>query len=226
MVAADHLVVPRYQGIFHHHGIDLGDGTVAHYLEGREILKSPFEDFSRGLQCTTIQHEKSLDKKTTLNRAQSRIGEQNYNLLFNNCEHFANWCKIGHHRSNQLERLVQLSNVSLLGLGSLLSNSSISRLIVILRKEVLDQKSKEVAQNLFCKIEKITRNLELELNSNLKKTRIYYEENLSHSKGNINTFRQNKIITRSQTIADQISSLEDIKQRISLLVKHSDGKSE
>ena len=48
MAAADHLQAPRQHGLFNHHGIDLGDGTVAHYLEGREILRSPVEEFSRG----------------------------------------------------------------------------------------------------------------------------------------------------------------------------------
>ena len=38
MAAADHLQVPRQHGLFKHHGIDLGDGTVAHYLEGRETV--------------------------------------------------------------------------------------------------------------------------------------------------------------------------------------------
>ena len=32
MSAADHLQVPRQHGLFLHHGIDLGDGSVAHYL--------------------------------------------------------------------------------------------------------------------------------------------------------------------------------------------------
>lgn len=31
--------------------------------------------------------------KETLARARSRIGESNYNLFSNNCEHFALWCK-------------------------------------------------------------------------------------------------------------------------------------
>jgi len=43
LAAADHLQAPRQHGLFMHHGIDLGDGTVAHYLEGREILRSPRE---------------------------------------------------------------------------------------------------------------------------------------------------------------------------------------
>ncbi|MEY4356610.1 MAG: hypothetical protein RLZZ89_1678, partial [Cyanobacteriota bacterium] len=48
MAAADHLEVPRRHGLFMHHGIDLGDGTVVHYLEGKQILRSPLAEFSLG----------------------------------------------------------------------------------------------------------------------------------------------------------------------------------
>ena len=95
MVAADHLQVPRKHGLFQHHGIDLGDGTVAHYLEGREVIRSSFHDFCAGQDCTVIIHKSPSPSHLTLERAKSRMGEQKYNLLFNNCEHFANWCKTG-----------------------------------------------------------------------------------------------------------------------------------
>jgi hypothetical protein len=39
-------------------------------------------------------------------RAQSRLGEQKYNLLFNNCEHFASWCKTGISYSKQITNFV------------------------------------------------------------------------------------------------------------------------
>ena len=38
----------------------------------------------------------------TIKRAISRIGEEDYNLLINNCEHFAVWCKTGVARSYQI----------------------------------------------------------------------------------------------------------------------------
>ena len=82
MAAADHLQVPRQHGLFNHHGIDLGDGTVAHYLEGREILRSSTDDFSQGQPLTVIAHADASPTRVTLQRAMSRIGEQNYNLLF------------------------------------------------------------------------------------------------------------------------------------------------
>ena len=79
-------MVPRQHGLFMHHGIDLGDGSVAHYLEGREILRSPFNDFCRGQISTIVNHKNASSQGITLRRAISRIGEQRYNLLFNNLD--------------------------------------------------------------------------------------------------------------------------------------------
>ena len=42
----------------------------------------------------------------TVNRAISRVGEDKYNLLFNNCEHFAIWCKTGVSESYQVKRVI------------------------------------------------------------------------------------------------------------------------
>ncbi len=39
----------------------------------------------------------------TVERAKSRLGETKYNLAFNNCEHFALWCKTGLKESSQVE---------------------------------------------------------------------------------------------------------------------------
>ena len=44
--------------------------------------------------------------KETVKRARSRLGEKAYNLLFNNCEHFAFWCKYGTSKSVQVEKAV------------------------------------------------------------------------------------------------------------------------
>ncbi len=43
--------------------------------------------------------------KETVERAQSRLGEDKYNLAFNNCEHFALWCKTGLKESSQVDDL-------------------------------------------------------------------------------------------------------------------------
>jgi hypothetical protein len=32
----------------------------------------------------------------------SRLGEEDYKLIFNNCQHFARWCATGDHESEQV----------------------------------------------------------------------------------------------------------------------------
>lgn len=44
----------------------------------------------------------------TVQRARSKIGERQYNLVFNNCEHFAVWCKTGLSESRQINDLIRL----------------------------------------------------------------------------------------------------------------------
>jgi len=39
-------------------------------------------------------------------RAKSRLGERAYNLLLNNCEHFAIWCKTGKSESTQVQNFI------------------------------------------------------------------------------------------------------------------------
>lgn len=46
-------------------------------------------------------------------RARSRLGESRYSLVFNNCEHFVNWCIEGESRSQQVEAV--LTGASVLG---------------------------------------------------------------------------------------------------------------
>lgn len=48
----------------------------------------------------------------TLERARSRIGESKYNLITNNCEHFAIWCKTNLSKSEQVENLFSLIGIS------------------------------------------------------------------------------------------------------------------
>ena len=42
----------------------------------------------------------------TINRARSKLGEQGYDLLLNNCEHFAFWCKTGVAKSSQVDDIL------------------------------------------------------------------------------------------------------------------------
>lgn len=51
---------------------------------------------------------KLYSPQETIDRARIRVGEKKYNLIWNNCEHFAIWCKTGLNRSHQVERLLKI----------------------------------------------------------------------------------------------------------------------
>ncbi len=117
MARGDHLYVLRGYGAYTHHGIDCGDGTVIHYKEGDAIARTSMAFFSRGEQVgiqlygvddpSDSRSERLCQRAdVVIKRAESRIGERDYNLVFNNCEHFAIWCKTGRHRSEQVDRAV------------------------------------------------------------------------------------------------------------------------
>jgi hypothetical protein len=43
----------------------------------------------------------------TVERAESQLGREGYNIVFNNCEHFAVWCKTGVKESSQVQRFFE-----------------------------------------------------------------------------------------------------------------------
>ena len=47
-----------------------------------------------------------LQTAQIVGRARSRLGEDRYRFLSNNCEHFSEWCVNGEPRSPQVERLL------------------------------------------------------------------------------------------------------------------------
>ena len=107
MARGDHLYVSR--GAYTHHGIDCGDGTVIHYLEGESITRSARSYFARGEAIHVKPYAAADPPAVVIRRAESRLGERDYSLVFNNCEHFAAWCKTGQHRSQQVNTVVAAS---------------------------------------------------------------------------------------------------------------------
>lgn len=90
---------------YEHHGIDCGDGSIIHYSKrGKaEVSRTARADFARGQTIYTKSQPTSFIADIVVARAESRIGERQYDLFFNNCEHFANWCKIGRNECYQLK---------------------------------------------------------------------------------------------------------------------------
>lgn len=108
MARGDQIYVMRplvgMEGVYEHHGIDCGDGTVIHYRKGDEamISRTSFEQFAQGKPVFVKDYSASYIPDVVIERAESRLGERQYNLLTNNCEHFATWCKLGKSESAQL----------------------------------------------------------------------------------------------------------------------------
>ena len=100
-----HLVSSRLG--YTHHGIYVGNGEVVHYLLDEGVTLSDLEEFSCGNAVRVRTHPGApYSGEECARRALSRLGEDQYNLVFNNCEHFATWCATGEQRSPQVERAV------------------------------------------------------------------------------------------------------------------------
>ncbi|MFM9042337.1 MAG: lecithin retinol acyltransferase family protein [Vulcanococcus sp.] len=216
MAGADHLECPRQHGLFHHHGIDLGDGTVAHYLEGRQILRSPVEEFCRGqpIQVVTYPEGSCSPAKATLQRAQSRLGEQSYNLLFNNCEHFAHWCKTGRHRSAQVEDWLHTGSLGALALGQFMPAAVLTGAKLLLRQGLrLDpqqlEKGRALALRSLEQLDALRLKLQQRLEQELSRAEARWGD--SHQSDN-RQFLQ--LQQAAQTLADQLSEVEDMETKL------------
>jgi hypothetical protein len=107
MAKADHIYSRRMG--YTQHGIDVGDGTVIHYTgePGRKVAaavqRTSLAAFSLGAPIHVRQYARCSKSQVVLYRAFRRLGEKRYSLVFNNCEHFAQWCKTGRRESEQVQ---------------------------------------------------------------------------------------------------------------------------
>ena len=103
-----HLVTERNG--YAHHGIYIGNGRVIHYagfchtLHAGPVAETSLERFAHG-HAIAVRPEPCARYIGTeaVARARSRLGENHYHLLTNNCEHFCTWCLLGQARSEQVE---------------------------------------------------------------------------------------------------------------------------
>ena len=121
------------RGIYKHYGVYVGNDSVVHFSggEGFElsakracIRKTSLENFRKNdeIQIETRCCE-SYSRKETVMRALGAVGTEKgkYALPWNNCEHFANWCRYGEKRSSQVEQFVnKVGGLGLLAAGVLL----------------------------------------------------------------------------------------------------------
>ncbi len=104
------------RGLYFHFGVYAGEGRVIHFSAPKgeketnpltaNIYEVSLDDFAKG---DTPEIDNSYDPAFSpdeiVERARKMIGTQlgRYNLVGNNCEHFANWCKTGYTKSQQSE---------------------------------------------------------------------------------------------------------------------------
>lgn len=77
-----------------------------HPQKRRHIASSVMPDMRDLLDMFKSAQYHLFSPEETVERAYSRLGERNYNLLMNNCEHFAIWCKTNISESWQVKELL------------------------------------------------------------------------------------------------------------------------
>jgi len=109
----DHLASSRVGYV--HHGLYVGGGLVVHYsgfangFSSGAIAVATLDEFANGNDIRVVPHPSRVHSPLqSVNRAFERLGEDWYNVLVNNCEHFVHWCIEGRHSSPQVSRVVSL----------------------------------------------------------------------------------------------------------------------
>ena len=130
MGRGDHIRVNR--GLYWHHGIDVGDGTVVHAAGepgrrkiGAIVRCTSMAEFLRGGRLVRVDAVGSLPADEIVDRARQALGRGGYSLFFNNCEHFARWCQTGELGSRQVERAALAGTMA--GLAMRLAASAAAR---------------------------------------------------------------------------------------------------
>jgi hypothetical protein len=114
----------------YHYGIFVNIVCVIHYAPIDEkyptkniiIHKVTLEKFLRGGEGEIVQVSKKarvFSPRGTIKRAESRLGEDKYNLALSNCEHFALWCKTGLSASTQVDNIIKGVSFVVFGLAGL-----------------------------------------------------------------------------------------------------------
>ena len=118
---------------FSDEGSDMGDdirirrATLAQFKNGadnvfvvdfeayRDYVENPgllelLEEGIAGIALRSLFGSETItiySPEETVKRAESQLGKGKYNLVVNNCEHFAVWCKTGVHESSQVQRFLE-----------------------------------------------------------------------------------------------------------------------
>jgi hypothetical protein len=104
----DHLRAGE-PGRIHHDGIYLGDGQVIHLVgtagggkHEATVRIDSLAVFAAGRPVTVRPYAPNHSPEEIIARAMAKLGQGGYDVIFNNCQHFARWCATGDHVSEQV----------------------------------------------------------------------------------------------------------------------------
>jgi hypothetical protein len=118
-VYGDQIRVNR--GLYYHHGIYVDDNTIVQFgsptnelnPDTAEVMVVTLDTFLKGSTCEVRvlneEEEKRVRKPSEIvNYAFSMLGTKGYNIITNNCEHFASQCLFGHKESEQVDKVLSI----------------------------------------------------------------------------------------------------------------------
>ncbi len=121
----DHIRVKRIA--YSHHGIFVSEDEVICYsgeplkIKDAKVVRQTLNDFLCGgkdepsAEVEVNTAPALFSPAEVVRRARERLGECNYKITGNNCEHFANWCRRGESRSEQVENAKKVGLAAALG---------------------------------------------------------------------------------------------------------------
>lgn len=137
-------IIFAHRGLYKHYGVYIGNGTVIHFagdasheISAKDafVQKTSLKDFLKGAAVQTDPVRKgAFSLKQTVMRAMQAVGSRkgSYHLCFNNCEHFANWCKYGKRISGQVDQYTNaLAGAAVFIVGAMLVRNIIDESYLI-----------------------------------------------------------------------------------------------
>ena len=75
---------------------------------GRQPAASPLRKAWEEIKRSKARDYHLYSGAETVARARAELGKEGYNIVCNNCEHFAVWCKTGLKESSQVNRAIEI----------------------------------------------------------------------------------------------------------------------
>lgn len=138
----DLLRVRRAAG-YCHFGIASSENTVIHFTDdnsdsilnskGVMVRETPLERFLRGDQLEVeVPYSSDFPRDIVVLRAKEFLGQKvvlgnTYNLITNNCEHFARYCYSDEHSSKQVEAVSDLAAEIFTSIGAAIASTKMTK---------------------------------------------------------------------------------------------------